>query len=137
MNNNEEISDTIICDKIKQLLTDETNKNSEKKYKKYKYIYHDIRSDHILRNVVIDARCKEESILKGYEIDDIDEELLTSIVIEHTEDISGNFDQDKENINHINEIKKIIMSGIYDVSILKDVVDFYFENDTLWIEQQK
>jgi hypothetical protein len=115
-----------ITNKIIQILTNEAHKHFDKPLRQYKYIYWDIRGDHVLRNVIIDARCQQEAILKGFEIYPIDENHTIECVFES---INNNYDIDSDNI----KIKNII-DGKYDDVLLHEITSGYFDNDTLWIE---
>jgi hypothetical protein len=115
-----------ITNKIIQILTDEAHKHIDKPLRQYKYIYWNIRGDHVLRNIIVDARCQQEAILEGFKIKPIDENHTIECVFES---INSNYDIDYDDI----KIKNII-NGKYDDILLYEITSDYFNNDTLWIE---
>jgi len=115
-----------ITNKIIQILTKEAHKHFDKPLRQYKYIYGNIRGEHVLRNVIVYARSPQEAILKGFEIQPIEEDYTIECVFES---INDNYE-----INYGDIKIKNIVDGKYDDVLLHEITSDYFNNRTLWIE---
>ena len=103
----------------------------------YKYIYYDYRNVHALSNVIVDARYKQETILKCFEIVPMDEEHILECVRCITNNAQLSYDEYVD----LDSTMKNIIKGKYDKIILEEItIDYTFDdsrNQILWIELQE